>query len=435
MRDSLTHKIAILGFGREGKALLNFIKKDPVLKKEELWILDKNPLTIIPRNIRTILGDTYLDNLFNFDIIFRSPGIPYTLPEIQKALKKGVIISSGTQLFFERALGTIIGITGTKGKGTTSTLLYNILKRSKRDVHLAGNIGKPALSILYKLSHASITILELSSFQLHNLPHSPHIAGILGIFPDHQDSHKSFKEYVNAKSHIALHQRPDDNVFFIARNRYSRTIGEKSKAIQFPLVFDSQNPFHKEIENALCIPGVHNKDNALLAASIARSIKCKDKDILISIKKFKGLRHRLEFIRTIRQKRSTLSFYNDSASTNPGTTIAGTHAFHTPIILIAGGKDKNLDYNLWKKEINTRVKNIILYGENRNILHEVLKEKGSHLFIVSNLENAVRKSYELGLLLEGEVTVLFSPGAASFDMFKNYEERGNTFKKIVNVIK
>ena len=201
--------IAILGFGREGKSTLKFLKKSPSFKNAQISVLDKKT------------GKNYLKKLLNFDFVFRSPGVPYNLPEIQKAIKNGVKFSSATALFFDetkkRKNVKIIGITGTKGKGTTSTLLYKILKacgkpRTRasslrgRNVLLAGNIGKSPLDLIPKLKNNSIIILELSSFQLQDLKKSPDIAIILNIFPDHMDSHKTFSEYINAKSSISKFQ-------------------------------------------------------------------------------------------------------------------------------------------------------------------------------------------------------------------------------------
>ena len=181
-------KIAILGFGREGKAVLRFLKKQGL---RNVTILDKK------------FDKNYLKNLEDFNVIYRSPGVPYNLKEIQKAVKAGVKFTSATDLFFKNAKGLIIGVTGTKGKGTTSTLIYKILASAGKDVYLAGNIRKPAIDILPKLKKNSVTVLELSSFQLQDLKQSPHIAVALDMFPDHMDAHKNLKEYFEAKSSIA----------------------------------------------------------------------------------------------------------------------------------------------------------------------------------------------------------------------------------------
>ena len=172
-------RVAILGFGQEGKAVLKFLKK--------------NQLQVRPVILDKKRDPKYLSKLKNFDTAYRSPGVPYNLPQIQKAIKSGVKFSSATELFFEYAKGTIIGITGTKGKSTTATLIYKVLKSAGRDVYLGGNVGKPAIDFLPKLKKNSISVIELSSFQLQGLKHSPHVAVILDIFPDQLDVHQRFK--------------------------------------------------------------------------------------------------------------------------------------------------------------------------------------------------------------------------------------------------
>ncbi|MEK7481114.1 MAG: Mur ligase family protein, partial [Patescibacteria group bacterium] len=179
-------KVAILGFGKEGASALRFLKRSSQHKKTSIAIRDQKQ------------GDHYLDHLDSYDLIVKSPGIPWHTPEIVQALKSGVQCTTPTALFFERAKGILIGITGTKGKGTTATLLYRMLKAHHKSVFLAGNIGTPMLDILPRLTPHSITILELSSFQLERLPHSPDVAVMLEIFPDHLDHHRSMREYINA---------------------------------------------------------------------------------------------------------------------------------------------------------------------------------------------------------------------------------------------
>lgn len=223
-------KIAILGFGGEGKSVLKFIKRLPEHKNAEIWILDANSEIKIPAGLKTRLGPGYLDNLNEFDLIFRSPGIPYMAPKLVSARKSGVKFSSATKLFFEKCPCPIIGIAGTKGKGTTSTLIYKLLKAGGRDVYLAGNIGLPAVDILPKLHKNSLVILELSSFQLQDLEKSPNIAVVLEIFPDHQEdiktakygTHRSLSEYYKSKANIAKHQSKADSVFFFADKKQSK---------------------------------------------------------------------------------------------------------------------------------------------------------------------------------------------------------------------
>lgn len=422
-------KIAILGFGLEGKSLLKFFKKSPRFKKADISVLDKK------------LDKNYLKNLEQFDIIFRSPGVPYNLPEIQKTVKKGVKFSSATGLFFEeirkmvrRGSPQVIGITGTKGKGTTSTLLCKILKACGEKVYLAGNIGKPAIEILPKLKKNSIIILELSSFQLQDLNQSPDIAVILDIFPDHLDSHKNFREYINAKTNIAKFQRKNDKIFYFNDNKYSQWIAEKSQGKKIPVQssISGRSDLQKLKEN-IQIPGEHNIKNAVMAASVALSLGCPKEKILNTIKKFKGNEHRLELVKKIKG----ISFYNDSASTNPQTAAAAIRAFNEPNILIAGGKDKNLNYSPLAKALkNSNTKLVVLYGENKQKIKKAIRNSGVQIKLVKDLKTAVNLAYKFAKsLITKPYTlnpiIIFSPASASFDMFKDYKERGEKFKKIV----
>ncbi len=417
-------KIVILGFGREGKAVFKFLKHSPEYKKAEFFILDQK------------LDKNYLLNLDQFDIVFRSPGIPYNLPEIQNAIKKGVIFSSATDLFFKnvKKIGCkIIGITGTKGKGTTSTLLYKILKAVGKDIYLAGNIGKPAVEILPKLNKKSIVIFELSSFQLQDLKHSPDIAVVLNIFEDHLDSHKNFKEYIGAKANIAKWQKKSDKIFYDASNKWSFWIAQKSLGKKIAV---STNDFKLFKPQNLKIIGKHNFKNAVIAAIIAQSLGIKPEIIKKTAQNYCGMEHRLEFIK----KSSSINFYNDSASTNPYTAAAAVSAFPNQLkILIAGGKDKNLDYTPLAKALgNSNTKLIILFGENKEKIKKAINRQKIIIKEVKSLQQAVSLAYKTAksLVASGYTLnpiIIFSPASASFDMFKDYKDRGKKFKKIVKV--
>ena len=409
-------RVAILGFGQEGKAVLRFLKKNqPKIKPV---ILDKK------RDLK------YLSKLKNFDVIYRSPGVPYNLPQIQSAIKGGVKFSSATDLFFEsasarggrRSKGTIIGITGTKGKSTTATLIYKVLKNAGRDVYLGGNIGKPAIELLPKLKKKSITILELSSFQLQGLKHSPSIAIILDVFSDHLDAHLDLKEYLAAKSNIVKNQKGSDLVFYFSGNKQSKNIALKIKGKKIAVASD------KNI-TGLKIPGEHNRKNAAMVMAVANELKVPQKGVIQVLKKFGGLTHRLQLVRTIKG----VKFYNDSASTNPETTAAAIMSFpNHPKIIIMGGKDKNLDYEpVAEAAYGEDVKLVIVFGENKKKIQLAL-DKVAKTKPAKDLKSAVKMARETAK--SGDV-VVFSPGAASFDMFENYKARGKEFERIVKKIK
>ncbi|MBI1960800.1 MAG: UDP-N-acetylmuramoyl-L-alanine--D-glutamate ligase [Candidatus Liptonbacteria bacterium] len=417
----LGKKIAIVGFGAEGRATLKLIRRDPAYRHAEVWVLDRNATLSLPRGIKSILGEQYLDSLADFDVIFRTPGVPFLLPQIQRAMRRGSVVSSVTDLFFQKFRGTIIGVTGTKGKGTTTTLLYRILKRAGKDAHLAGNIGTPAIALLPRLKKTSIAILELSSFQLQGLRHSPRYAVVLGVFPDHQDSHKTMREYVDAKANIAAHQKKSDTIFFVSDNALSRRIAQKSGGKRIPV---SPRGWDLFSPHDLVIPGAHNYLNAVVAGTVARHLDIADAIIRSVARSFKGLPYRIQFVREVNGVR----MYNDSASTNPQTTIAAVKSFSNPVILIAGGKNKGLDYAPLSEALaSSTVKFAVLFGENKDLIGRHIPASVPSVY-ADTLTDAVAAA--MSHASSGDV-VVFSPGSASFDMFKNYKDRGAQFDKIV----
>lgn len=420
-------KIAILGFGREGQSVFKYLKKSAQFKKAKIQILDQK------------INKNYLKNIEKFDLVFRSPGIPYNLPELKRARQKGVYFSSVTRLFFENYKGKIIGVTGTKGKGTTSTLIYEMLKAQGFKVFLAGNIGTSAVEALLKYKEYPLAVLELSSFQLQDLNTSPQIALMLDIFPDHQDAHLDLKEYYEAKSNIGRFQKKTDKIFYLADNFLSKKLATKSPAQKIPVNYKKFNLFKSE---DLKIKGLHNFRNTVMASTVAKSLGVTPANIHKIIYKFKGLEHRLEFVRAISGYTRTnkfksgsartyraINFYNDSASTNPMTSAAALFAFNKEgKILIAGGQDKNLDYTPLRQAIKkNRTEAVILFGENKNKIKKTLGESVK-INLVRNLKDAIGAAYKLAKTKEKDINIIFSPGAASFDMFKDYVERGNNFK-------
>jgi len=422
-------KIAILGFAREGHSILEFLKKDKEFKDTEIWILDKSPKVKIPAGVKKITGPSYLKSLESFDIVFRSPGIPYLLPEIQKAKKQGVEISSVTNLFFERCPGTIIGITGTKGKGTTSTLVYKILKAAGRKAFLAGNIGKPILDILSEVNKKSLIVFELSSFQLQDLQNSPHIAAVLDVFPDHLDAHKNLKEYYDAKANIGRYQKSGDKIFFFKNSELSRYAASKGKGKKIGV---NEKIFRLFLPKDLSVEGTHNFKNAVMAATVAKSFGVPEKIIMRTVKNFRGLEHRMEFVKNV----SGVRYLNDSAAVNPGSATAALETTGRNTILIAGGKERGLDYSNFCKAIKKYAKSVILIGENKNKISKVIKSGGAsksiRIIFANSMSEAVRLAHREGK--PGDI-VLLSPASASFDMFKDYGERGEVFKRAVKKLK
>jgi len=433
-------KIAIVGFGREGRSIYKFLKSRIGLKqygRPEIFILDRDKKIKVPKGAQIKLGKNYLKNPERFDIIFRSPGVPYNLAELRKAEKTGVKLSSSTKLFFENYKEIsdghlkIIGVTGTKGKGTTSTLIYNILKTAGKKVFLAGNIGQPVIDFLLKNNKYSLGVIELSSFQLQDLESSPEIAVILDLFPDHQDIHPNLKDYYSSKANISRHQKKQDKVFFFKETR-GENMAKMSAGKKIPANLKNFKLFK---ERDLKIKGVHNFQNAVMAATVTKNIGVSEGVIKSTIKRFKGLSHRLEFIRAI----GNVEFYNDSASTNPQTTAAAINSFpKSKKIIIAGGQDKNLDYSPLAEALEKagrEIEAVILLGENKNKIRKVINKSQIDIRQVDNLTKAIKLSHQIAVNNRDKCKIIFSPAAASFDMFKNYADRGDKFKKIVRSLK
>jgi UDP-N-acetylmuramoylalanine--D-glutamate ligase len=404
-------KIAILGYGLEGQ-------------DAEKYFLE---MGITPVILDRKDDPDYLSKLKSFDVVVRSPGVYRYLPEIVEAEKDGVIITSAIKIFFENCPAKIIGVTGTKGKGTASTLIYEILKADARGVYLSGNIGKPYLELLPKLSSESFVVMEMSSFQLIDLNISPYIAVVLNITSDHMDWHKDQDEYLNAKKNIVRFQSASDFAIINEEYESSRNFSKISKA---KVVFFSKGKLDSKYKNDLLLRGEHNLENIAAAVAAARCLNIKDATILKVVKNFKGLEHRLELVDTI----NGVTFYNDSFATGPQPTIAAINSFTEPETLILGGSDKGLDYRDLGEVINQKenVKNIILIGEIGEKIGKEISGKNIVNLGKTSMIRIIEKAIEV---TEKGGVVILSPAAASFDMFKNYKDRGNQFKEAVQKLK
>lgn len=412
--DYTNKKIAILGYGIEGQDVEKFL----LSKGADVTILDQK------------FDEKYLKDLHRFDIIVRSPGVYRFKPEIVAAEESGVVITSPIKIFFENCNAKIIGVTGTKGKGTTSTLIYEILKKDGRDSYLAGNIGKPMLELLPKLSDESFVILEMSSFQLIDLDISPNIAVVLNITSDHMDWHKDQDEYIEAKKNIVRYQSVSD--FAVINEEYEES-KSFAKETDGKVVFFSKELLEEKYKKELLLRGEHNLENIAAAVSIARILKIDEEITLETVRNFKGLEHRLELVDTIHG----VTFYNDSFATGPQPTVAAINSFTEPETLILGGSDKGLDYQELIYALNKRnnVKNLIMIGDTRVKIVDSFKGepfKGDIFDLgYGSMKEIVKKAFEV--TPKGGVVIL-SPASASFDMFKNYKDRGNQFKDAVRLL-
>ncbi|MGB2762000.1 MAG: UDP-N-acetylmuramoyl-L-alanine--D-glutamate ligase [Minisyncoccales bacterium] len=432
LEELKSKKILILGLGREGIDNFKFLRR--LFPNKVLGLADRKEFSIFldpalsakrrgtPRRvafqfsnlikkdkkIRLHLGENYVKSLKNYDIIVKSPGVPIHLPEVEMALKQGKITSQ-TKIFFKNCLGTTIGITGTKGKSTTASLIYKILKDAKLKAHLIGNIGQPVLSFLPKSKKDDIFVYELSSHQLYNLKKSPNIAVFLNIYPEHLDYYKSFKEYISAKANITDWQTKNDYLIFNSQDKLVKEIVKKSKAKKIP------------------IKGKFNLLNVSAAKEVGKIFKLSLKEITKAIKNFKLLPHRLEFIGIYKG----IKFYNDSLSTIPQTAIEAMNSLGKNVqTLILGGYDRGLDFKELGKVISrSKVKTLILFPETgKKIWISITSKKRFKAFFVNNMKEAVKFAYKH--TEKGKICLL-SPASPSFGIFKDYKERGNLFKKYI----
>lgn len=451
MTDFRGKKVGILGLGEENLALVEYLVKSGA----EITVCDKKregelgeyyqKVKDLPVQFR--LGPDFLDQIATFDIIFRTPGLLYLHPKIQAAKEQGVEVSSQTKLFFQLCPCPIIGVTGTKGKGTTATLISEILNQkseTNQKVYLGGNIGNPPIGFLDKLTKDDIVVLELSSFQLQDLDKSPHIAVVLDIKVDHLDYHRDEKEYTEAKTNIVRFQQKNDfavinadyltsfnfaaqtqaEVFWFSRRKsVDQGTWVKNKQ-EFILRANDQDSLIAKT-NEVTLRGEHNLENIAAAITAAYLAGADVSTIIQTVKDFRGLEHRLEFV----LEEDGVKFYNDSFSTTPDTTIAAIRSFKEPIILLIGGSEKNAHYDHLGQEIaRSSVKAMINIGQTgQKIIQAVGHQKNIEIISeIQELSQAVAVAKKIAQ--KGDV-VLLSPASASFDFFKNYKQRGQLFKE------
>ncbi len=426
-------KIGIVGFGREGKMALEYWGQ----KATEFFVYDKDENIELPTTCTPRLGSSYKDFLVSdsstLDIIVRSPGIP--LWDIEEKLQAPV--TTITREFFDLCPCPIIGITGTKGKGTTASLIYEILKNDGKDVYLVGNIGTPALSVLQQLTKDSYVVYELSSFQLFDLHKSPHIAVCLLVTEDHLDWHKDLGQYQNAKSSIFKYQKPEDIAIWYTDNQISTNLHLLSHAKnKIPYgghgvvtVKNNQFVYNDEVicETKIAkLPGKHNEQNICAAIAATWNITSKE-SIIKTIQSFAGLPFHIETIAT----HKGITFVNDSFATNPTATEVAVASMHQETTLIIGGVDRGLHLEPFAQAIqkSSHIKNVLCFGQEGKRIKETLHAYNiDSLYIDGPLLDVFKHAIQI--TKEGGA-VLFSPGAPSFDMFKDYIERGNAFNTLV----
>ncbi len=435
--------ITVIGIGISNIPLIKFLAAAGAYVKA----CDKresNDLGEVYRELKELgvsfcLGNSYLDDIYG-DIIFKTPGMRFDVPELLEAKNKGAHITSEMEIFFDVCPSKIIAITGSDGKTTTTTLVSELLKAQGYKVWLGGNIGTPLLTKTEEMKNDDYVVLELSSFQLHTIKKSPHIAVITNITPNHLDMHKDYQEYIDAKKNIMLHQNSSDILIVNSDNEVTSNIGKASKGVlktfsrnqKADIYFDGKTIYKNGLPmlnaNDIKIPGMHNVENYM--AAIAATDSLVDTEVIVKVAKdFGGVPHRIELVRVL----DGVKYYNSSIDSSPNRTLNTLKVFKEKVILICGGKDKGIPYDDIGKPIIEHVKTLILIGATADKIEDAInalgKPEGLEIVRKDNYNDVV--DYAHSIAKEGDI-VLLSPASTSFDMFKNFEERGNLFKDLVN---
>ena len=446
-------KIAVIGLGVSNIPLIEYLSK----KRAEVTIFDDRKEEKIDANVikeikkykyAYYLGEDSLSHLKGFDLIFRSPSCLPTKPELLAEKERGAIVTTEIEQLIKMAPCRVIGITGSDGKTTTTTLTHLVLKDAGYTCHLGGNIGIPIFTKLNEIKPEDIIVLELSSFQLMEMDVSPSISAITNITPNHLNVHKDYDEYIEAKKNIFIHQNEDGILVLNADNEVTNNF--KAEANGKVVLFSSKQKLEngyivdediiKECNDGIRkhliatkdvkLKGMHNYENICAVLALTKTLVDTDK-ALETIKDFTGVHHRLELVRVL----DGVEWYNDSASTTPTRGISALNAINKEIILIAGGADKNLDYTPIAKPIVEKVKRLILIGQTATKIYDAVKNElevqKKELDI--HMCETFKESIELARRLANpDDVVLFSPASTSFDMFKDMYDRGDKFREEVN---
>lgn len=451
--------LLILGLGQEGRSSWRFLRA--AFPEKVLGVADQLPREQLPADtqsllrddqlIRSHLGGDYMKSVADYDVIVKSPGIPLFQPDLQQAARAGKRITSQTALFFANFPGTVIGITGTKGKSTTASLAHAILRQKFPDAEVIGNIGAPALDWLPRLKPDALVVYELSSHQLESLACSPHIAVLLNIVPEHLDYYTSFEQYVAAKSNITRSQTKNDFLIYDADHEIPRKIAAASRAARLGCSLQGEQPAGAYLAqdhivfrpnggkavpvvpiNAVPLLGRFNLMNVAAAVTVGKILGVPGVQIHDAVRRFQPLEHRLEWVGVF----GGVTYYNDSIATVPEATIGALDALGDSVAtLLLGGTDRKLNFSgLAKRLASSRVKTLILFPTTGQriwqAIGDVSPETASRLqhFFVESMEEAVALAKQH--TAPGKICLL-SPASASFPLFRDYRDRGDRFKQMV----
>jgi len=442
-------RFLVIGAARSGKAVVEFLIKHRSLvylndlkKRDELC--KETLVTLEKAGVQLILGKHANVDKIQPDYLIVSPGVPFTIPPLVEAKKLGIPVWSEIELASKNTQAPLVAVTGTNGKTTTTALLGQIFADSGRKVFVGGNIGFPFISEAENLTSEDVAVLEVSSFQLETTEgFQPQIAVILNITPDHLDRHDTYEGYLEAKKKVFLNQKGNDCLIINYDNPETRDLAKsaKGRVLFFSrqhilnegfyvcdgwMVFKHEGQITRFIKTEeLGIKGSHNLENALAAVAAGWLMGVSVESLAHSLKTFPGVPHRLEPVITYQG----VTYINDSKGTNPDASIKALEAYEQPIVLLAGGKSKGSDFLPFAEKIKERVKELVLLGQSALEIEEALKKVGySRYRHAASLPEAVKLASQLAE--EGDI-VLLSPACASFDMFDNYEHRGDIFKKLV----
>lgn len=451
VKDFCGQKATLIGLGpRTHVALARYL----VRHGAEVTISDLKPAEQLQREIallgdlgvRLALGGHRQEDILGADIVFVTPGAPRDLECLEAARQRGIPISSETELFFALCPAPIIGITGSSGKTTTTTLVAEMLRVAGRQVFVGGNIGTPLIDRLGEIGPDSWVVLELSSFQLEPLRRSPSIAAVLNVTPNHLDRHPTMQDYIAAKANSLRFQGTSGWAVLGYDNEATRSLAEqcvgqvlffsRHQALRSGAYLASEGVVlaYGGRRQTICplsdirLRGQHNWENTLAAVAIARAAGLSAEPMRQAIRSFTGVEHRLEFVRLLRGA----SYYNDSIATTPERTIAALRSFSEPMVLIAGGRDKHLPWEGLARLIVERLKELVLYGEAAGAIQEAVQQAATStqppIYRCGPLAEAVQRAAHIAA--KGDV-VLLSPACPSYDQFRDFEERGREFKRLV----
>ena len=443
-------RIAVIGMGVSNLPLVKMLAESGAFvtvhdKRDAAALDDFEELSKM--GVSFVLGDGYLDKIGDgTEYVFKTPGVRYDVRAIAKAAENGAVVSSEMELFFEVCPSKIIAVTGSDGKTTTTSLIHEMLKKGGYTCHLGGNIGHPLVADVENIKPDDIAVVELSSFQLHTMKKSADIAVVTNVTPNHLDWHKDFDEYVEAKKAVFKYQSGGRAVFNFD-NDITRGFGEDvENAVYFSsksfldngyclkdgkIVKASDGAVEREILDidTIYIPGMHNVENYMAAIAAVDGL-VPDDVVRRTAVEFKGVPHRIEFVREF----DNVKYYNDSIASSPARTTAGLKSFGgKKVVLIAGGYDKKIPFDSFGEIVNECVKKLVLVGVTSDKIETAVRNAPNFadlpIYRCSEFEEAVNCAREIA---ESGDTVILSPACASFDLFKNFEVRGDRFKDIVN---